>query len=82
MTTVHADSPERAIEQIALLVLQTGTNLSREDVHYYVRSSIDVFVQINRVSGERRITEIMLGPMSGASQKLSVDVFQSQDPWT
>ena len=30
MTTVHADSPERAIEQIVLLTLQAGTQLGRE----------------------------------------------------
>ena len=36
MTTVHADSAERAIEQIVLLVLQAGTQLSRDDVRHYV----------------------------------------------
>jgi type IV secretion system protein VirB11 len=58
MTTVHADSPERAIEQIALLVLQAGTQLSRENVMHYVRSSIDVFVQLTRQGGRRYVTEI------------------------
>lgn len=60
MTTVHADSPERAIEQIALLVLQAGTQLSREDVVHYVRSSIDVFVQLTRRGGLRSVAEIQV----------------------
>ena len=60
MTTVHADSPERAIEQIALLVLQAGTQLSREDVVHYVRSSIDVFVQLTRHGGLRSVAEIQV----------------------
>jgi len=60
MTTVHADSAERAIEQIALLVLQAGTRLSREDVHHYVRSTIDVFVQLGRTAGRRRIEQVVL----------------------
>lgn len=60
MTTVHADSPERAIEQIALLVLQGGTRLGRDDVLHYVRSTIDVFVQLSRVGGRRSISEIRL----------------------
>jgi len=60
MTTVHADSPERAIEQIALLVLQTGTRLGREDVLHYVRSTIDVFVQLSRQGGKRRVSAIAL----------------------
>ena len=60
MTTVHADSPERAIEQIALLVLQSGTQLRRDDIVHYVRSTIDVFVQLSRVGGLRKIDEVRL----------------------
>ncbi len=60
LTTVHADSTQRAIEQITLLVLQTGTQLGREDVHHYVRSTVDVFVQLARSNGRRHITEVML----------------------
>lgn len=60
MTTVHADSPERAIEQIALLVLQGGTTLRREDVSHYIRTTIDVFVQLSRTAGRRSVSEIAL----------------------
>ncbi len=60
MTTVHADSPERAVDQIALLVLQTGTRLGRKDVQHFVRSTVDVFVQLDRVGGRRRVSEIKL----------------------
>ncbi|MDO9369839.1 MAG: P-type DNA transfer ATPase VirB11 [Sphingopyxis sp.] len=60
MTTVHADSPQRAIEQIALLVLQTGTSLSRSDVDHYVRSTIDVYVQLARIGGRRHVSEVVL----------------------
>lgn len=60
MTTVHADSAERAIEQIALLVLQTGTRLGRADVQHYVRSTVDVFVQLTRIGGRRRVSGIRL----------------------
>ena len=60
VTTIHADSPERAIEQIALLVLQGGTQLRREDVVHYIRSTIDVFVQLTRVAGRRSVSEIRL----------------------
>ena len=60
ITTIHADSPERAVEQLALLILQAGTKLSRSDVQGYVRSSIDVFVQLRRVDGERVITQVEL----------------------
>lgn len=60
MTTIHADSPMRAIEQLALLVLQSGAQLRWEDVLHYVRSSIDVFVQLDRKNGRRRVAEVMV----------------------
>jgi type IV secretion system protein VirB11 len=60
MTTVHADSAERAIEQIVLLALQAGTQLNRDDIRHYVRSTVDVFVQLERIAGRRRIAEIVL----------------------
>jgi type IV secretion system protein VirB11 len=60
MTTIHADTPRRAIEQLVLLVLQAGTRLSREDVRHYVRESIDVFVQLERCAGMRGVAEIMV----------------------
>jgi type IV secretion system protein VirB11 len=60
MTTVHADSPERAVEQIVLLVLQGGSQLNREDVRHYVSRTIDVFVQLTRSGGRRRVAEVVL----------------------
>lgn len=61
MTSVHADSAARAVEQIVLLVLQAGTQLGREDVRHYVRSTVDVFVHLERSGGRRRVAEVMLG---------------------
>jgi type IV secretion system protein VirB11 len=60
MTTVHADSAERAIEQIVLLALQAGTQLNRDDVRHYVRSTVDIFVQLARSGGRRRVAEVVL----------------------
>jgi type IV secretion system protein VirB11 len=60
MTTIHADSPVRAIEQLALLVLQSGTRLDRDSIGHYVRSSIDVYVQLARQAGRRHIAAIAL----------------------
>src|SRR5436305_776769 len=60
MTSVHADSAERAIEQIVLLVLQAGTQLTRDDVHHYVSRTIDVFVQLSRFGGRRHVEEVVL----------------------
>ena len=60
MTTVHADSPERAVEQIVLLVLQGGSQLGRDDVRHYVSRTIDVYVQLTRTGGKRRVSEVVL----------------------
>jgi type IV secretion system protein VirB11 len=62
MTTVHADSAERAIEQIVLLALQAGTQLSRDDVRHYIKSTVDIYVQLTRVAGRRRVAEIVFNP--------------------
>lgn len=58
LTTIHADTPALAIQQLALLVLQTGVELSRADIVGYVETTVDVIVQLSRRAGERRTTEI------------------------
>ncbi|CAN7219808.1 P-type DNA transfer ATPase VirB11 [Phenylobacterium sp. LjRoot225] len=57
-TTVHANTPEGALEQIALMVMQAGLALPRLETLAYVRSVVDVVVQLARVEGERRIVDI------------------------
>ena len=59
MTTIHADTPARAVEQLALLVLQAGSRLARDDVRHYVRESVDVFVQLERRAGRRRVAQVL-----------------------
>lgn len=59
MTTIHADSPEGAIEQLALIVLQAGLGLGRGDIVDYARSVVDVVVQLERRDGLRRVSRIV-----------------------
>lgn len=61
MTTIHADSPEAAVEQLVMLVLQGGTKLRRSDIRHYVLQSIDIFVQLGRNAGKRRVEAMLLG---------------------
>ncbi|KAF0171183.1 MAG: type IV secretion system protein VirB11 [Alphaproteobacteria bacterium] len=58
LTTVHADSPESAYEQIALMALQSGVALSRADVLAYVRSIVRIVVQTARIGGRRVISAV------------------------
>jgi type IV secretion system protein VirB11 len=59
ITTLHADSPRGAVDQLSLLVLQSGLNLGRAEIAEYVRSTVDVFVQLARRDGRRVISEIV-----------------------
>lgn len=58
ITTIHADSPEGAVEQLVMLSLESRTNLSRADIRHLVTSSVDVFVHLTRRRG-RRIVEFI-----------------------
>ena len=59
LTTVHADSPQGAMDQIAFMTLQAGLTLTRADVIDYARSVIDVVVQLSRVSGKRGVSQVV-----------------------
>lgn len=60
ITTVHADSPEGAVDQIALLAMTSGLDLGWSKIHTYVRGVIDMVVQLERRNGERRVTDVQL----------------------
>lgn len=63
ITTVHADSPEGALDQVSLMTLQAGLALSRAEILHYARTVIDLIVQVARVDGKRRVTDmVLLGP--------------------
>jgi type IV secretion system protein VirB11 len=48
------------MEQLALLVLESGAQLRWEDILSYIRASIDVFVQLERKGGRRQVSEILV----------------------
>lgn len=56
--TIHANSPQGALDQITLLTMQAGLSLSRAEIVAYARSVIDVVVQLERRGGRRWITGI------------------------
>ena len=59
ITTVHADSPAGALDQIALLALTSGVDLGWEKVQTYVGRVVDIVVQLDRTKGARRLTEVL-----------------------
>jgi type IV secretion system protein VirB11 len=62
ITTVHADSPKGALDQLALMAMQAGTHLGRGEIIDYARSIIDIFVQLSRRDGKRSISAIAFDP--------------------
>jgi type IV secretion system protein VirB11 len=62
VTTVHADSPKGALDQLALMVLQAGVNLGRAEIVDYVSGVVDVFVQLSRQDGKRQVSQIAFQP--------------------
>jgi type IV secretion system protein VirB11 len=57
-STIHANSLRGALDQLALMVMQTGIGLSRSDTIAYAASVIDVVVQLDRSGGKRGIAQI------------------------
>ncbi|GAB6846103.1 P-type DNA transfer ATPase VirB11 [Methylorubrum rhodesianum] len=64
ITTVHADSARLAFEQLTLLVKESaeGRDLARDDIRELLTLTVDVVVQMSRVEGRYRISEIYYEP--------------------
>jgi type IV secretion system protein VirB11 len=62
ITTVHADSPAGAIDQITMLALLSGVDMGWAAIQAYARRVIDVIVQLRRAGGRRVVSEIIFRP--------------------
>jgi type IV secretion system protein VirB11 len=60
ISTVHANSPRGAFEQIAFMCMQAGLGLGRQETMDYARSMIDIVIQLDRHSGQRAISSVEL----------------------
>jgi len=61
ISTLHADSPAMALEQLKLMVMQAGLGMPPEEIKEYIRNVVDIFVQLKRgEKGVRYISEIKL----------------------
>jgi len=58
LSTIHADSSERALDQLALMALQAGSGLRRNDLLIYADRMIDIKVQLSFSNGRRFISEV------------------------
>jgi type IV secretion system protein VirB11 len=60
MSTVHADTPLGAYEQLAMMVQQGGmsSGYTRQDLMSYIQMVIPVVIQLRREGGRRGVSEI------------------------
>ncbi len=73
ISTIHASSPSGAIEQLALIVGQSGSDLRRSETIAYIHSTIDLIVQLGRDAGQRLVTAVQFPLMpQDANQSLAV----------
>lgn len=60
ITTLHADSPELAFEQLTLLIKESegGRDLNRGDIRSLLKQSVDIIVQCCRAQRGFKVTDI------------------------
>jgi type IV secretion system protein VirB11 len=59
ISTLHADAPSMALEQLKLMVMQAGLGMPPDEIKKYILAVVDIVVQLKRGSGGRRyVSEI------------------------
>lgn len=60
LTTLHAETPQLAVQRLAIAALKTDVPMTYQDMIDYITRSIDVIIQAGRHKGARGITEFYL----------------------
>ncbi len=64
ISTLHADTPKMAIEQLKMMVMQAGLGMSPSEITSYIKNVVDVIIQLKRGGkGRRYISEIYFRPL-------------------
>ncbi len=59
VTTLHANSPALAVEQLILMIMQSNLGLKREEIKEYVATIVNVIIQLKRgPKGKRYVSEV------------------------
>ena len=59
ISTLHADTPQLAIEQLILMIMQAGLGITRDQIKSYVDNVINVIIQLKRgPRGMRYVSEV------------------------
>lgn len=64
ISTLHADTPRMAIEQLKMMVMQAGLGMTPSEITSYIKNVVDIIVQLKRgAKGRRYISEIYFRPI-------------------
>ena len=59
ISTLHADTPKMAIEQLKMMVMQAGLGMTPGEITSYIKNVLDIVVQLKRGSkGRRYVSEV------------------------
>ena len=59
ISTLHADTPKMALEQLKLMVMQAGLGMSPSEILGYIKNVVDIVVQLKRgEKGVRFVSEV------------------------
>lgn len=66
ISTLHADAPAMALEQLKLMVMQAGLGMPPDEIKKYILAVVDIVVQLKRGNGGKRyVSEIYYREMEG-----------------
>lgn len=60
VSTLHADTPMMALEQLKMMVMQAGLGLLPDQIMKYVVNVVDIVIQLKRAQGGRRYVSSVL----------------------
>ena len=64
ISTLHADTPAMAIEQLKMMVMQAGLGMTPTEILSYIRNVVDIIVQLKKGDkGKRFVSEIYFKPI-------------------
>jgi type IV secretion system protein VirB11 len=59
ISTLHADTPKMALEQLKMMVMQAGLGMTPSEITSYIKNVVDIVVQLKRGDkGKRYISEV------------------------
>lgn len=69
ISTLHADTPTMALEQLKLMVMQAGLGMQPAEIMNYIKNVVDIVVQLKRgEKGVRFVSEVYFGALEKRKQ--------------